>query len=113
MIETTHTNTEEMWGVWLDGKTIYKKTVSLGTLPNATTNSIAHNISDIDQIVKIEGIARNSSGRAIPLPHVSTYRADYSSVALSADKTNITVWPETDRSDYTGEATIYYTKTVS
>ena len=31
---------------WTDGSPIYKKTINIGALPNATTKSVAHNISN-------------------------------------------------------------------
>lgn len=105
---TTERNTGSKW---IDGSAIYKKTVELGALPNATSKSVSHSISGIKTIVKIEGFA-TASGRSLPLPHVST---DISTcIQIDANRTAVTVNTVShDRSSFTGYATIYYTKFVN
>lgn len=66
-----YSDTERAIGVWRDGKPLYQKTIDFGTLPNQTTKSIAHGISDIDAscIVSIEPIASTSSYATVPRVH--------------------------------------------
>ena len=52
---------EKIVGVWTDKKPIYQKTISCGALPNANTKNVSHNISNIDYIVNIYGVAKRSS----------------------------------------------------
>lgn len=97
-------------GTWVDGKTIYKKTINFGALPNATTKTIAHGISGIDHIVDLKGVAWNSSGTTINLPYTNYYGAQYQ-VTWYVDKTNINIGAGDDKSGYSNcYVTLYYTK---
>lgn len=58
---------------WVDGRTIYRKVIDCGALPNATTKNTAHNISDLDRFVKVYGISIDiSSNTTLPLPYFNT-----------------------------------------
>lgn len=107
---TTFSTTDEIvCGTWINGKTIYKKTVYFGSLPNNSNKSVAHGISGIEYVVKIEGI--NDAGNAwSPLPLV--FRgADYIwNLEVYVDPTNITMASSKDLSSRTAYLTIYYTK---
>ena len=95
---------------WIDGKAIYKKTVNTGALPNATTKTVAHSISNISSIVKIEGWATDGSASFIPLPLVASDSSYGVEVAMTT--TNITLASIRDRSGYSSSyVTLYYTKT--
>ena len=95
---------------WIDGSTIYKKTVHVNSLPNATTQSYAHGISNIDKIIKFEGFARNASGTLYALPHVNLTDIK-NGIYITVGKANIIIdTGEIDRSSCNGEVTIYYTK---
>lgn len=108
---STYSTTEARDGTFIDDKPIYKKTINFGSLPNATTKDVAHNIANIDQIVKIEGIAQDTvNPRFIMLPLVydgnnKTYDAE-----LSVTPTEIRVKTVGDRSTMTAYITIWYTK---
>ena len=97
---------------WIDGKKIYKKTISLGTLPNATTKSVAHNISHLNFPVKIEGFAYYPSPTNVfvPLPFVGASMA--LSISLRIEKSNVVVSCGADRSGALGYAVLWYTKTT-
>lgn len=108
----TYSTSELMVGQDTDGAPVYKKTVDIGALPNATTKRVSHGISDIAKIVKIEGIARRQGGRAINLPYVTQGSDIGSMIGITVDNTEIAIYTgTTDRSDHSGEITIYYTKT--
>lgn len=95
---------------WIDGKTIYRKTVNIGALPDSTTKTTAHSISSVGDIVDIKAIATNGSGTFLPLCSSSPYNVSYS-VLLYADRTNITVQTGDDKTGYTDcYVTLYYTK---
>lgn len=94
---------------WIDGKHIYKKTISLGALPNATTNSVSHGISNLGYVIKTEGAALSTNGVRIDLPFSSSSGA--SNVQISVESSDIKIDCATDRSDYTiSYITLYYTK---
>lgn len=93
---------------WIDGKTIYKKTINTGTLPNATSKTVSHSISNLYRVIKMEGYAYNGSTN-IGMPLVST-NADYN-VQATVTSTNISLQCIADRSGFTESyVTLYYTK---
>ena len=108
-----YSTTEQDTGCkWIDGKKIYKKTISLGTLPNATTKSVAHNISHLNLLVKIEGFAYYPSPTNVfvPLPFVGASMA--ASISLRIEKSDVVVSCGADRSGALGYAVLWYTKTT-
>lgn len=109
--QNTYSTDEMPVGTWIDGKTIYRKTVNFGTLPNATTEDVPHGISDLDNVIKLEGIASNGSGTVVPLPHAHPTAA--SAIMLSLVSDNIRIRTGSDRSNHSAYVTIYYTKTAT
>lgn len=95
---------------WIDGKTIYKKTISLGALPNNTDKDVAHGITGLDRIIHWEGIAKDSLDEQIPLPFVWLDNGGGFVAVYESSPTNIRVITGSDRSDYVGYITLYYTK---
>ena len=113
-MSATYNTSEIETGEWIDGKPVYQKTIDLGSLPNAASKNVAHGITNLDKVVKLDGTATNSSGRTIPLPYITGASSTDSfpqCINLQADRTNVTVGTlAADRSSYTGYATIHYTK---
>lgn len=108
---TNYSTTEQNTGCkWIDGKTIYRKVVNLGSLPNATPGSVAHGISNISTVIRLTGMATNGTV-FLPLP-LARYNNFASQIGLYADMTNIVVEPGNDRTAFTGFAIIEFTKTV-
>jgi len=105
-----YSETEHVIGTWIDGKTLYEKTVNLGALPNATTKSVAHGISNISMVVQLYGMFQDSNNW-FPLPYCNTTAAT-SQIRLSADRTYIVLLTGANMTQYTGYATIRYTKTA-
>lgn len=99
---------ETVVGTWIDGKTLYRKTINIGALPNAAESDIDHNIENIYQIVKIGGFAK-SGNTYIPLPFAPVTNLN-TSIALMATTTQIKVITEMNRSNFTGVVTLEYTK---
>lgn len=99
---------------WIDDSAIYKKTISTGTLPNATEKNVAHNISNLSRVIKIEGYAyRSSDGKCIPVPFpgvVNSSTAGYS-IDTSVVNGSIRIVSQMDFSGFTESyITLYYTK---
>ena len=111
--DTDYSTTEKIVGTWIDGKPVYQKTLECGTLPNNSTKSVAHGISDLAYVVSCEGFALNpTSNTLVPLPFVSTGSSRGIGVAISA--TNVELSTDYDRRGYTyAYVTIQYTKTSS
>lgn len=107
---TTEVNTGAKW---IDGSAIYKKTISTGTLPNATSKTVAHNISNLSRIIKIESFAfRSSDAINYPLPFPSPTGAEYD-ISVVVDSTGVTLNTGIDRSSVTESyVTLYYTKSA-
>ncbi len=98
---------------WIDGSPIYKKTVACGVLPNAAIKTVAHGITGINRIIKMEGYAYRSSPNTLWVnlnwPSTSSAAA---SIAIGADLTNISIFTGTNRTEYAESyVTLYYTKT--
>lgn len=110
---TTYSTTEKVVGTWIDGKPIYRKVIDFGILPNSTNKEVQHNISNLQNFVKIDGIAiRNDNNfwQAIPL----TYRsADTSyNTALTVTQSKVVITCDADRSMFNGYVILEYTKTT-
>lgn len=108
---------EQIVGEWIDGKPIYQKTVDCGALPNNDGKSVAHNITNIDKFISLNGIASQSDGYSVPLAGVSNTNAvttnTDTNVALNANKTNIFIKTFYNMSSYVQSyVTLQYTKTT-
>lgn len=94
---------------WVDGSTIYKKTINIGNLPNNTTKTVAHNITNFSTLIKLEGNFTNGTNSAsIPYSAPTTSK----NVQAYIDATNVTIGTGEDRSAYSGYVTVYYTKSA-
>ena len=96
---------------WIDGSAIYKKTINFGTLPNSTTKNVAHNISNISDIIKVEAIINQNSGENYKMGPL-VYASDDSSYNTECYANSTIVGMDTtqDRSNCTAYVTLYYTK---
>lgn len=47
-----YSTTEQVIGTWIDGKPLYRKVIQLTTLPNNTTKTFAHSISNLEFVAK-------------------------------------------------------------
>ena len=111
---STYSTEEQAVGTWIDGKTIYRKIINFGALPNATKKEVQHNISNISNFTKIEGIAiRNDETKftqSLPLVYKNA-EMSYNT-ALAVDNTIVEIQTNGDRSMFNGYVTLEYTKTV-
>lgn len=117
----TYSTTEKAVGTWIDGKTIYEKTIDFGALPNNTAKSVNHNISSLNMIIKISGIAWNPSSKtALNIPDnpetlpVQTYNStqmmETYNIRITVDNSTVRISDRIDRSSFNGYVTIQYTK---
>ena len=94
---------------WINGKTIYQKTINIGNLPNNTIKPVAHGITGITAVIKIEGWCY-STGIWRKLPTMYRGSEIAYNTAVEVDSTNIFIGNQADRSGFTGYVTIWYTK---
>lgn len=100
---TSETTTNK---VWL-GKTVYRKVISLGALPNTTSKSVAHGISDATQFIQCRGFFYNGLILG-ELPYSDP--TDANCISMSVNSTNVTVGTGSDRSARNGYAILEYVK---
>ena len=104
---TTEQNTGRLW---IDGKTIYRKQINLGSLTDTIPKHVPHGIANLSTVVSLSGFVTNGSV-FLPLP-LARYNNFESQIGLFANMTDIVVEPGNDRTAYTGYVVIEYTKTV-
>lgn len=99
---------------WIDGSAIYKKTINFGTLPNNAMKDVAHGISNLGWIVKMEGISKRSTdGTFFPIPF-SSKNGVANCIEITVGATNIEISTGMDRTNMTDcYITLYYTKSNS
>lgn len=97
---------------WTDGRPVYMKTIDLGALLNAATKTVAHNISNLDFTIKIEGFAYYPAPTNVfvPLPFVAA--STPASISLRVETSNVVVSCGNDRSGAIGYVVLWYTKTT-
>lgn len=93
---------------WIDGKTIYKKTVRTGLISSGTKQK-AHGIENLVTVVKMEGIAINSNREFVVLPRGhKDNENDGISLQLFGDYIKIVAGAFNEFAD--SYVTVYYTK---
>lgn len=94
---------------WIDNKTIYRKTIDIGALPNAGGKQVSHGISGLDTVIKMEGFAKGSAAYTpLPFPGTASNPAGFIQVGITS--TVVSIGTGADRSNATGYVTLYYTK---
>lgn len=97
---------------WVDDKKIYKKTVYISSFPNATEKTVSHGISNIGQIISLCGFMATGNGGCWPIPMPpNPLAAITTGIIAFASNTEITIRTGSDRRQYSGYITLYYTKT--
>lgn len=110
--ENTYSTSEHVVGKWIDGSEIYERTYDIGALPNATTKSTEHNITNLDKIISIAAVGSSATLR-FPIPYIYGTKTDINFVNIFVDNVNITVNCTGDRSSYNGVVTVRYTKSTA
>lgn len=103
---------------WVDGKHIYKKTVNFGSCPNKTSKTVSSGITNMDKMIKLEGIAYSSSAVFYMGPSLLTFYSNTMllgegswSLTYNKSENKINMTTGANRSDCTAYITVYYTKT--
>lgn len=96
---------------YIDGKRVYRKRINCGNLPNATSKTVSLSLSNVN-IIKIEGIAKNSSDASnnLPLPYMDPRNLQTCVMLSIISDYNIALVTAEDKSYYTAYVTVYYTK---
>lgn len=91
---------------WIDGRTIYRKVVNTGALPNNTTANVAHGITfgAGTRIISLLGYAHGGALTGLPLPY--SHPSANVSVTISWNTTNISIGTNTDYTTYTSSYVI-------
>lgn len=107
-----YSGTEHIIGTWIDGSTVYEKTIDIGYLLNNDAKSVAHGISNIGVIIEWSGGIITDSGALAPLPYIHVDGLQYS-IAVVATSTDVTVTTKADRTTWYAYITLRYTKSQS
>ena len=108
-----YSETEHVCGTWINGETLYEKTVDCGAAPNNTTKDIAHNISNLGFIVGLEGIGINTGNKTATPLVLASYSSLANQMSFYATSTMIKISAGADQSSYNKcYVTLRYTKTV-
>lgn len=106
-----YSTTEKVVGCYTDGRPLYQKVVEFGTLPNNTSKTVAHGISNINKIVDIRITVEASSGTTSVVPFIST-SLDGNDIYGTVDKTYCKIGTNSDRTMFSAFFVLKYTKTT-
>jgi phage minor structural protein len=106
--DASYSESEHVVGTWIDGSIVYEKTVNIGTLPNATTKTVAHGISGLAWVVSLNGTCLGSN-TYLPLPFTDN-TAVTNDIRIDANATNISIRTGQNYSAFHGYVTIRYIK---
>ena len=110
--ETTYSLNETNTGkTWIDGKTIYRKVLNCGALPNNSDKLVNVNVPNINNVISINGIGISRTGTCFPLPYVYNNLNTQIELVYLASSQQIRITTGQDRSGINGYVRIEYTKT--
>lgn len=113
MIQTYSTSEIATAAKWIDGKTIYKKTINFGALPKSTYKGVAHGISNLSQVINFEGVTYDVSSarwRLLNTPSSNTGSSNHAIAEITS--THIYIYAGDDKSSQSTYITLYYTKSA-
>jgi hypothetical protein len=99
---------EQVIGTWL-GKPLYRKVVEFGTLPNNTSKTVAHNISNLGIVVSLKAISQDNTN-IIPIPFFSS--ANTNCISIYANFSNIVITTYADKTTLSARVIIEYKKST-
>ena len=97
--------------IWIDGKKIYRKVINCGYLLNKNIKRVEHNIENINEIIKLNGIGYENNENYLPIPYAYDVTLGQGSITLYASKTSISLRTYGDRTKVQALITLEYTKT--
>lgn len=95
---------------WIDGRTIFKKTINVGALPNTGLSQTAHNIANLDRVISWEVSASNGSGVELPIGLVDATSPFTAAISVAIAAGTVDIVTANDRSAFTGFVTVKYVK---
>ena len=110
-IPTVHYSTEEhVVGTWIDGSTLYEKTIEIGSVNASQSKDVAHNISNFGMLVDFSCVAINTAeNKWNVIPRVDN--ADTYQRGISVSNSSITIGQSSNAQALTNcYATLRYTK---
>ena len=106
-----YSTSETIIGKWIDNKVIYRKVIDLGYMPNNTTLTVDHNITNLDRIVNAYGYSlRSSDGDVLPIPYVTFNEKNFGGINYFITASYIAITTRNDRSSYYAYMVLEYTK---
>lgn len=106
---------EKKVGVWINGKSIYQKTIHISSLPNAGIMTIDPQVNNLYEIIDFNGYCRPKDKTSYPLSYTRPLpNADSGINAIRTDSQNgnVRVITYSNWTTYEGWLTIRYTKTT-
>lgn len=109
---TLYSLTENAIGTWIDGKTIYRKVIDFGTLPNNTSKKATVDLSMVDQFVDVRAIAQHTTNKtAQPISYASPSNLSNAiSITANTGDNTITIVTGLNKTSYHCYVIIEYTK---
>lgn len=105
---TSETDTGQRW---IDGKTIYRKVINFGNLPNTSTKSVNHNISGLSFVTSLYAIAYTATGaRSYQMINFATSDGVQLAMRLFCNTSQVTIGTGSDRSSLKAYVIMEYTK---
>lgn len=106
---TIYSTDEIIVGSWMD-KPIYRKVIEFGALPNSSMKGVEPEIENLEQVVKLSGIAylTNGSPAYIPLPRANV--DNFLNIGLEYYEGQVLIVTRYDFSNYEAKIIIEYTK---
>lgn len=82
-------------------RTVFRKVINFGALPNTTTKSVAHNITfgNTFSVTKMYAASTNPGNSWIPIPYASSTAAN--NIELNFDSTNVNITTGSNRTSFT------------
>lgn len=107
---------EKKVGVWVDGKSLYQKTIYIPQLPNTSVLEIDPNVNNLYEIIYFNGYCRPKDKISSPLsytrPLPNPSPDSINSIRVDSQNGYIRVVTASNWSTYEGWLTIRYTKTT-
>ena len=103
-----HSTSEIVIGKWIDNKPIYRKVITINSLPVNSLGRYPHNILNVNSVIKCYGECFKESGEI----GRESFSLPISNIYLWGDLTNIDIATTSDRSSFKANIVIEYTKTT-
>ena len=95
---------------WIDGKTIYRKVIDVGPLPNSGTEDTPHGIANLDSVISAAGFCDNGSGNYRPIGYVPDL--SNSGISIQIAGSYVRIKTSISYTTYSGFVILEYTKTT-